>query len=110
MASEFGKRREGRAVTELARLLASGRVAPIYLLLGEESFLRDAAVAMIRRAVLGEDDVGGGFNYDLLYGDETDALEVLNRCDTLPAFAPRRLVIIREVGGLRARETERLLQ
>ena len=109
-ASEFGKaRREGLAVSDLARLLASGKVAPIYLLLGEESFLRDAALAMIRRAVLGEDEVGGGFNYDLLYGDETDALEVLNRCDTLPAFAPRRLVIIREVGGLRARETERLL-
>ena len=39
------------AVSDLARLLASGRVAPIYLLLGEESFLRDAALAMIRRAV-----------------------------------------------------------
>jgi DNA polymerase-3 subunit delta len=109
-ASELGKtRREGLGISELARQLASGNVAPIYLLLGEESFLRDAALAMIRHSVLEEDDVGGGFNYDLLYGDETDALEVLNRCDTLPVFAPRRLVVIREVGGLRARETERLL-
>ena len=109
MASEFGKKREGLSLPELARLLASGKVAPIYLLLGEESFLRDAALVMIHRAVLGEDDVGGGFNYDLLYADETDALEVLNRCDTLPVFAPRRLVVIRDAGGLRARETERLL-
>ena len=110
MASEFGKvKREGIAVSDLARLVASGRLDPIYLILGEESFLRDTAMAMIRRAVLGDEDVGGGFNYDLLYGDETDALEVLNRCDTLPVFAPRRLVMIREVGGLRARETERLL-
>ena len=100
---------EGIGISELTRQLASGALAPIYLLLGEETFLREAAVAAIRRVVLGEQIEENGFNYDLLYGDETDALEVLNRCDTLPAFADRRLVVIRDVGALRARETERLL-
>jgi DNA polymerase-3 subunit delta len=101
--------RDGSGIPELTRQLATAAPAPIYLLLGEETFLREAAVAAIRRAVLGEEIDENGFNYDLLYADETDALEVLNRCDTLPAFANRRLVIIRDVGALRARETERLL-
>ena len=102
-------KREGIGVSELARVLASEAPAPIYLLLGEESFLREVALTEIRRAVLGKEAEESGFNYDLIYGDETDALEVLNRCDTFPAFAERRLVIIRDVSGLRARETERLL-
>jgi len=103
-------KREGIGVAELVRQLASGRVAPIYLIVGEESFLREAALAAIRRAVLNAEGAeDNGFNYDLVHGDETDALEILNICDTLPAFAERRLVIIREIGALKARETERLL-
>ena len=102
-------KREGIGVAELKRQLASGACAPIYVLLGEESYLRETALAAIRRVVLGAEDQETGFNYDLLYGDETDALEVLNRCDTFPAFADRCLVIIRNVGALPARETERLL-
>jgi len=97
-------KREGIGVAELKRQLASGACAPIYVLLGEESYLRETALAAIRRVVLGAEDQETGFNYDLLYGDETDALEVLNRCDTFPAFADRRLVVIRNVGALPARD------
>src|SRR5207244_4199214 len=96
-------KREGTGVAELKRQLASGACAPIYVLLGEESYLRETALAAIRRVVLGAEDQETGFNYDLLYGDETDALEVLNRCDTFPAFADRRPVVIRNVGALPAR-------
>ncbi|HEY3197695.1 MAG TPA: DNA polymerase III subunit delta [Nitrospirales bacterium] len=102
-------KREGIGISELIRQLGSGPPAPIYLLLGEETFLREAALVAIRRSVLGDEKEDNGFNCDLLYGDETDALEVLNRCDTLPAFAARRLVIIRNAGALRPRETERLM-
>ena len=102
-------KREGIGISELTRQLASGAPGPIYLLLGEETFLREAALVAIRQSVLGDEKEDNGFNCDLLYGDDTDALEVLNRCDTFPAFADRRLVIIRNVGGLPARETERLL-
>src|SRR5205807_9574390 len=96
-------KREGIAVAELKRQLASGACAPIYVLLGAESYLREMALAAIRRAVLGPEDQETGFNYDLLYGDETDAREVLNRCDTFPAFGDRRLVLMRTVGGLPSR-------
>src|SRR6185503_7453736 len=93
-------------MSELTRQLASGDPAPIYLLLGEETFFREAALVAIRRSVLGDEKEDNGVNCDLLYGDEVDAL---NRCDTLPAFAARRLVIIRNAGALRPRETERLM-
>jgi DNA polymerase-3 subunit delta len=101
-------KREGIGLSELTRQLSAGTIAPIYLVIGEESFLREAAVAAIHSTVLGPHG-DEGFNYDLVYGDEAEALEILNMCSTLPAFAERRLVVIREVGALKARECERML-
>jgi DNA polymerase-3 subunit delta len=102
-------RRDGIGVPDLKRQLASGGPAPIYLVLGEQAFLRGAAAAAIREAVFGpESDSAGPFNDDLLYGDETHAQEILARCDSLPVFASRRLVVVRDINKLAARETERL--
>ena len=106
-------KREVIGVPELARQLGVGSPAPIYLIVGDKTFqpfLQDAAVAAIREAVLGADATGvGAFNYDLVYGDETDAQEILSLCDTLPVLAERRLVVVRTIGALGSRETERLL-
>ena len=102
--------KQGITLPELKRALSSGPPALIYLVVGEEPFLRDAAVAEIQQHVLGPDVAGvAAFNMDVLYGADTDALEILRLCDTLPAFAERRLLIVRDAGALKARETERLL-
>jgi DNA polymerase-3 subunit delta len=101
---------EGIGVLELRGRLAAGSIAPIYLIVGEEAWLREQALAAIKAAALGPEDAGVGvFNQDLVYGDETDARELLGLCETLPVFAERRLVVVRDVGALRAKETERLL-
>ncbi|OLB58517.1 MAG: DNA polymerase III subunit delta, partial [Nitrospirae bacterium 13_2_20CM_2_61_4] len=66
--------------------------------------------AAIRAAVLGPDDANVGvFNSDVVYGDETEAAEILTLCGNLPMFATRRLVVVKEVGALGAHEAERLL-
>src|SRR2546426_4715539 len=103
-------KREDIGLYELKRQLAAGDFAPLYLIVGEEAVLRDDAVAAIRAAVLGLDEANiGVFNSDVVYGDETEAAEILTFCGSLPLFATRRLVVVKEVGGLRAHETERLL-
>ncbi len=103
-------KREGIGLHELKRQLAAGDLAPLYFVVGEEAPLRDDAVAAIRAAVLGPDDANvGAFNSDVVYGDETEAAEILALCGNLPMFATRRLVVVKEVGALGVRETERLL-
>jgi len=103
-------KREDIGLYELKRQLAAGDFAPLYLIVGEEAVLRDDAVAAIWAAVLGLDEANiGVFNSDVVYGDETEAAEILTFCGSLPLFATRRLVVVKEVGGLRAHETERLL-
>ncbi len=102
--------REGMTVVDLRRLVGAGEIAPIYLLVGEEAFLREEATAVLRTGVLGADDANVGvFNADVVYGDETEAAEILSFCGNLPLFAARRLVVVRDIGALRAKETERLL-
>jgi len=103
-------KREGIGLRELKRQLAAGALAPLYFVVGEEAPLRDDAVAAIRAAVLGPDDANvGAFNSDAVYGDETEAAEILTLCGNLPMFATRRLVVVKEVGALGVREAERLL-
>ena len=102
--------REGIGLHELKRQLAAGDLAPLYFVVGEEAPLRDDAVEAIRAAVLGPDDANvGAFNSDVVYGDETEAAEILTLCGNLPMFATRRLVVVKEVGALGVREAERLL-
>ena len=103
-------KREGIGLHELKRQLAAGDLAPLYFVVGEEAPLRDDAVAAIWAAVLGPDDANVGvFNSDVVYGDETEAAEILTLCGNLPMFATRRLVVVKEVGALGFREAERLL-
>ena len=103
-------KREGIGLHELKRQLAAGDLSPLYFVVGEEAPLRDDAVAAIRAAVLGPDDANVGvFNSDVVYGDETEAAEILTLCGNLPMFATRRLVVVKEVGALGVREAERLL-
>jgi DNA polymerase-3 subunit delta len=99
--------------------------APLYLVTGEkrggrkdsfevDDYLVDQAVAAIKAAVLGgiEGAEGGGteaFNYDLLYGDETDASEILARAGESPVFASRRLILVKAADKLPAAEGEKLL-
>ena len=79
----------------------------LYLVVGEEDLLRDYAIAALKRAVLGSD--GDEFNYELFYGDEASGSEIRNSVAAVPAFAPRRLVVVKSAEKLTAREGDLLL-
>ena len=73
----------------------TGAVRPIYLVAGEEDYLRDKVVRALRAAVLG----GGipGLNEDQLVAGEAEVEQVLVLVRTLPMMARRRLVLVRGV-------------
>ncbi len=74
--------------------------APVYLFLGEEEFFLDSCLAALKNATL--DDKAEAFNYDLVFGEDTDAREILTLCETLPVFAARRLIAVKHIDKLRA--------
>jgi len=72
-----------------------GKLLPLYVIAGEERFLRDQAVAAIREAALG----GGvpAFNEDRFQAGEVDIDKVLAAARTVPMMAPKRFVLVRGV-------------
>jgi DNA polymerase-3 subunit delta len=73
----------------------SGRLRPVYLVLGEELFYRQQVLAAMRKAVLG----GGGasLNEDQFVAGEVDVKGVISAARTLPMFGARRLVTVRSL-------------
>lgn len=106
---------------ELPASLKQKGIAPLYLVGGDEDYLRDQAVAAIKAAVLGGTGGGGAdnpaaegggldvFNEDLLYADESEAAEILARAGSVPVFAARRLVLVKSTEKLPVRDGEALL-
>ena len=105
-------------VYDLQSAIKHHGIQPLYLVSGEEKrsgetremedCLRDQAVATIKAAVLGGAD-GEDFNYDVLYGDESDAAEILARATEAPMFGERRLVMVKAADRLPARDRDALL-
>ncbi|GJL65217.1 MAG: hypothetical protein NPIRA05_01880 [Nitrospirales bacterium] len=108
---------------ELEPAIRRDGLASLYLVVGEEAYLRDKAVMIMRAAAKSSSDDSGEkksgenvadhtdqfFNYDVLYGDETDALEVLTIAQEMSFFVARRLVIMMWAEKLPTREGEVLI-
>jgi len=75
---------------DVRKQIASGKVAPIYLILGAD----DAAKIGLAGEFLELVDEGlRAFNVDRLYGGETTAAAVVDAANTLPMMVPRRVVL-----------------
>ncbi len=105
---------------ELKGSIQRDGLAPLYMIVGEEAYIRDSAVETIRTAARKPSDSSDDksvssettelfFNYDVLYGDETDAREVLTIVQEMSFFVARRLVILTWAEKLPAREGEALI-
>ncbi len=82
------------------------RMEPVYLLYGEEVYLRDAAAEKIVDGCLDRD--ARDFDYTVLRGDEANVSEVVAAIMSPPAFAPRRVVLVREFDALSSEDQAEL--
>ena len=92
---------------QLESALKQRGAGPLYLVVGEEDLLRDSALAAIKRAAIGSE--GDEFNYELFYGDEVSGTDIRDSVAAVPAFAERRLVVVKGAEKLTAREGDLLL-
>lgn len=76
---------------DVRRQIASGKVAPIYLLLGADEAAKIALAGEFLELV--ETELRA-FNVDRLYGGETTGAQVVDAALTLPMMVPRRLVLL----------------
>ena len=73
-------------------MAGSGRPAAVQAIVGEDSYLAEAALARVLRAAVGD---GGDEATRVFYGDETKWAEVLGAARTGSLFAPSRAIVVR---------------
>ena len=93
---------------ELSQAIARSGVLPLYAVVGEEDYLRDQSIAILREAALGP-AWDSGFNYDVFHGDDSSVEDILTCAVEIPVFAARRVIVYKSVEKLPAREGEKLL-
>lgn len=78
--------------------LSSGKLKPVYLLCGTESYLKRSYKQRFLELFSG----GGGMNCAVFQGKDTGEETLIDAADTLPFFAERRLVVAEESGRFKA--------
>jgi len=93
--------------SELFHDLQAGKIPPLLFFYGKEPFLLQRAMRKVRKAVLQaeKDD----FNDNQFFAKEATAAAIVEAAQTLPVFASRRLVTIKDAHLLPAVEMEGLL-
>lgn len=67
---------------------------PVYLLYGEEAFLKNSYKNKMKAAIAGDDTM----NYNHFEGKGLDVNELISLADTMPFFAEKRLILVEDSG------------
>ncbi len=87
------------AYEQLSKQIAARRFAPVYLLMGEESFFIDRLCEQLSSTILNEAE--RSFNQITLYGKESDAGTVVNYCRQMPMMGSYEVIIVKEAQQMR---------
>lgn len=74
--------------------IKSGEFKQIYLLYGEEAFLKNSYKNRLKEAIIGDDTM----NFARFEGKGLDVDELIRLADTMPFFAEHRLILIEDCG------------
>jgi len=100
MARSSARFRDSAADYErIAADIRARRFAPVYLLMGEESYFIDSLADMLSSSIL--DEAERAFNQITVYGRDSDAGQVVNLCRQMPMMGSHEVVIVREAQQLR---------
>ena len=83
--------------------LKTGQLNQVYLLYGEEAYLKKQYKEKLRNAIVSPDD---NMNYAYYEGKGINVNEVIDLAETLPFFAERRLIILENTGLFKSASPE----
>src|SRR5579872_6599278 len=100
----------GRGAARVASPAATsgpaGRTPHVVLLLGDEDVRAEEALRTLLDEWVPADQ--RALNVDVLDAGETPVQAIITRCETLPFFGPRRVVVVRQAGVLRPADQDAL--
>ena len=91
----------------LKKNIVSGTIAPVYLLHGPESYLKEEIADLIKTAIFpSENDVV--CNTVILYGPDITPGELVAKASEYPMFSPKQLIIVRQFEKIKKPSTREL--
>lgn len=87
-----------KEVESILKDIESGKIAPIYFLMGEEVYFIDEISNYIANNVLSEQEKG--FNQMVVYGKETRIADIISSAKRYPMMAPYQVIIVKEAQAL----------
>lgn len=91
---------------QLFKALESGRLARVYLCIGEEEFLMDEALSSIEKQVLQPET--RDLNRERLDARTTGPERILQSSVTVPCLGPKRLVIVDRAGAMSLEQQKKM--
>lgn len=88
---------------EMNRHIKSGDLKQIYLLYGEEDYLKKTYKKRLKDAIVAQED---NMNYNYFMGTGINFKEVIDIAETMPFFAEKRLIIIEDSGAFKKPKEE----
>ena len=82
--------------------IAARRFAPIYLLMGEESYFIDTLCERLAQTILTPSEQA--FNQITVYGKDSEAGQIVNLCRQMPMMGSYEVIIVKEAQQLRSIE------
>ena len=82
--------------------IKKGEFKSVYLLYGEEEYLKKQYRDRLRNAIAGDDTM----NYSYFDSDNASVKEIIEVCETMPFFAEKRLVVMEDTGFLKSSNDE----
>lgn len=93
--------------TELLKRLEQGKIKPIYLFQGQETFLIDECIERFKQVLISPESED--FNVDKFAGKDLVAADVLDQAQTIPFLSQWRLLIITDLDAVSAAAQKQLL-
>lgn len=90
----------------LAQDIKSREFKPVYLIYGEEAFLKKSYKNQMREAIAGDDTM----NSHSFEGKGLDLKEIISLADTMPFFGEKRLIMIEDSGLFKSGGGETLVE
>ncbi len=83
--------------------LKSGQFKSVYLLYGDEDYLKEQYRDRLKTALAGPDDT---MNFSRFEGKDTDPAEIIDLAETMPFFADRRMILVEDSGFFKTASPE----
>ena len=91
----------------LKKNIVSGTIAPVYLLHGPESYLKEEIADLIKTAIFPSEN-DAVCNTVILYGPDITPGELVAKASEYPMFSPKQLIIVRQFEKIKKPSTREL--